>query len=760
MSPDQVWGFTAQSPVVPNRPGYIKGFKVPDHRLGRPPLKSDLGAVPQRCNNNKPAMKNHVLSSVTMNSDDFKAYRNLFKGRDDVVAEYWENKAGKKGYSPICSLKWDETMCALSNSNDLEGGCKKCDHPEYTPLSDKLIHDHMTGKKLLGVYPLLKDNTCNFIAADFDKHKDTDPEPYDDVIKFVTVCWKNKIPAYALRSKSGNGYHVYTFFWRPIEAWRARVMYQALLHEAGTLPSFDCLFPKQDKISGTDLGNLISLPFHGTAVKKGNTLFLDPDTEYTEPYTDQSAIIQEIECSSEGQRLKIMDRYLKYMINVPQSEQWTPNDTSADFDLIKEGCRFIRHCCDDAKDLKEPEWYALLTVIAKCKDSERLAHEHSKAHDGYTKSETNSKLEHADNAKPYTCEYISQKFNGDYCEGCPQMSKKGSPIRLGFQPQKEQEEGKGYCFESPSLEHFAKIPIKRRRAILVPFIKEGFIGMVFGPRGSGKTFFIMACINAIVRGDAFGPWGCCMPVKTLFLDAELAHDDVVDRFSPILNKTLKAELLVHSSAVDADRGHKVPALEDEKWREGFKKHLIEQGVKFFVIDNISSMTVDDENAKDVWSPINQWLISLRHAGITTFIIHHAGKSGDQRGTSGREDNMDVVIKLAQPHGYQVADGCRFTVNFVKSRMPRAELHYLKKIEMSYDDATGKWSYGAVEEGNRDLKTEALRLRVEGKTYQEIADTVGKAKGTISSWMKKFKEKAILDKDGKLTPKGEHHICQI
>ena len=290
-------------------------------------------------------------------------------------------------------------------------------------------------------------------------------------------------------------------------------------------------------------------------------------------------------------------------------------------------------------------------------------------------------------------------------------------------------------------------------------IKEGFIGMVFGLRGLGKTFFIMGCIEAIVTGGKFGPWECITPVNTMFLDAELAHDDVVDRFSPLLGKTKKAELYIHSSAVDADKGYKAPALEDEKWREGFKKHLIDLGVRFFVIDNISSITVDDENAKDVWAPINQWLISLRHAGITTFIIHHAGKSGDQRGTSGREDNMDIVIKLGQPSGYQVTDGCRFTVKFVKSRMPRAELRFLREIEMRYDDATGRWSYGAVEEGNIDLKKEALRLKVEGKTYEDIAAEVGKSKGTISNWMKGFKKESILNQDGTLSPKGEHYICQ-
>ena len=698
--------------------------------------------------------------NITPGSEDFKAYRGLFKGRDDVIAEYWgSKKTGKKGYSPMCVLKWDKTQCALSNSNDLKGGCKKCDYTKYTSVSDELIHAHLAGKKILGVYPLLKDNTCNFIAADFDKHNDNDPDPYGDVIKFINVCWENNIPAYALKSKSGKGYHVYIFFWEPIEAWRARRMCLELLHEAGDLPSFDCLFPKQDKITGTDMGNLISMPFNGVAVKEGNTLFLDPETKYTKPYTDQSAVLREIECPSEIMVLKVMKKHLKRIQDVPQRELWTPNDILADFHLIKEGCGFIRHCCDDAKGLKEPEWYALLTVIAKCKDSNQLAHDYSKTYDGYNREGTDHKLEHADNAKPYTCEYISQNLTDKYCKGCPERSKNGSPIRLGFQQIKEHEEKGGYCFESTPLESFVKIPIKRRRTILLPFIKEGFIGMVFGPRGAGKTFFIMGCIEAIVTGGKFGPWECMNPVKSMFLDAELAHDDVVDRFSPLLSKVRKVELFIHSSAVDADRGYKTPALEDEKWREGFKKHLIDLGVKFFVIDNISSLTVNDENAKDAWAPINQWIISLRHAGITTFVVHHAGKSGDQRGTSGREDNMDVVIKLGLPTGYQTTDGCRFVVKFVKARMPRAELHDLKEIEMSYSDETGTWSYGDVEGGNRDLKKEVLRLKNQDMSYENIGNIVGRSKGTISNWVKKFKEDSFLNADGNLTPKGEG-FCKL
>jgi hypothetical protein len=217
-------------------------------------------------------------------TNKIEIFRSTFQGRKDIVARYWVSKDGKKnGYSPFCRNEWKEGIC--------QKPCRLCSNADYIPLSDELIMDHFRGNHILGIYPLLKDNTCHFVAADFDNHNN-DRNPFKDVNAYCEACQVQDVPCYVLRSKSGEGYHVYIFFSAPVPAWKARCVAFALLQEAGVigddvkLSSFDRLFPNQDRLSGKGLGNLIALPFQGKAGESGHTLLLDP-SDYTKPYTNQ-----------------------------------------------------------------------------------------------------------------------------------------------------------------------------------------------------------------------------------------------------------------------------------------------------------------------------------------------------------------------------------------------------------------------------------------------------------------------------------------
>jgi len=151
---------------------------------------------------------------------------------------------------------------------------------------------HFKGNHILGIYPLLPNNTCYFIAADMDNH-DGKRSPLEDVKAYYETCEVQEFPSYVLRSKSGNGYHVYIFFNSPVPAWKARTVVFALLQEAAVigddieLSSFDRLFPNQDRLSGKGFGNLIALPLQGQAARKGHTLFLNPDSGFVKPFGNQ-----------------------------------------------------------------------------------------------------------------------------------------------------------------------------------------------------------------------------------------------------------------------------------------------------------------------------------------------------------------------------------------------------------------------------------------------------------------------------------------
>ena len=210
--------------------------------------------------------------------DKIALFRNLFRGRDDVFALYWTNeRTGKKGYSPAIEDPW----------NHVKGKPKK-----YVPLTDTVIHDHLIGEKVIGCFPLLRDNSCWFLACDFDKHGWV-----LDSLAFLDVCKRNGVPAHLERSRSGNGGHVWIFFIAPVPAVSARQLGMRLLRETMNLRaeidlgSYDRLFPNQDFVPMGGFGNLIALPLQKKSRAEGNTEFVDPEEPELRSHADQWAYL-------------------------------------------------------------------------------------------------------------------------------------------------------------------------------------------------------------------------------------------------------------------------------------------------------------------------------------------------------------------------------------------------------------------------------------------------------------------------------------
>ncbi len=227
---------------------------------------------------------------MDQNSDNTKLnlFKSLFKGREDVFAIRWE-KGNKSGYMP--AYHYDPYMYRL---HKMKGGSFK-DYKDktYLPLTDQQLLKHFNGEQLIGIYPLLPDNTSWFIAADFDKAEWT-----NECQALLNVCKELNIPAYLERSRSGKGGHVWIFFDQPYPAIRSRKVLITLLEQAGIFSvfdkssSFDRLFPNQDFHSGKGLGNLIALPLHKLTLKEGNSCFID---EQLEPYQDQWKFLSSIQ---------------------------------------------------------------------------------------------------------------------------------------------------------------------------------------------------------------------------------------------------------------------------------------------------------------------------------------------------------------------------------------------------------------------------------------------------------------------------------
>ncbi|KVW95467.1 TOTE conflict system archaeo-eukaryotic primase domain-containing protein [Thiobacillus denitrificans] len=215
-------------------------------------------------------------------------FRGLFRGRTDIYPIRWESKTtGRTGYAPACGNEWLAGVCEKPRIK-----CGECNNRLLIPLSDTVIYEHLTGKRTIGVYPLLADDHCHFLAADFDE-----AEWREDAKAFYQSCHELGVPVALEISRSGNGAHTWIFFTGSVSARDARRLGTAIISHTCTrtrqlkLESYDRLFPNQDSMPKGGFGNLIALPLQKHPRENGCSVFVDGDLR---PYRDQWAFLATI----------------------------------------------------------------------------------------------------------------------------------------------------------------------------------------------------------------------------------------------------------------------------------------------------------------------------------------------------------------------------------------------------------------------------------------------------------------------------------
>ena len=217
-----------------------------------------------------------------------RLFRSLFRGRSDVFpTRFVSQRTDKAGYAPACRNKFVRGVCDLPRVK-----CGECPNQAFLPFDDVAVLAHLTGRHVMGLYPLLEDETCWLLAVDFDKGTWT-----EDAMAFAETCRDMGVPVAIERSRSGNGAHAWFFFSAPVPASAARAMGSHLLtetlarrHQLG-LDSYDRLFPSQDTLPRGGFGNLIALPLQHEARQAGHSVFLDAELR---PYADQWAYLARV----------------------------------------------------------------------------------------------------------------------------------------------------------------------------------------------------------------------------------------------------------------------------------------------------------------------------------------------------------------------------------------------------------------------------------------------------------------------------------
>ena len=302
---------------------------------------------------------------------------------------------------------------------------------------------------------------------------------------------------------------------------------------------------------------------------------------------------------------------------------------------------------------------------------------------------------------------------------------------------------------------FVKLEIPPRESLLHPIIKESSITEIYGPRGVGKTMLAQGITEAIAYNTGFAPWEAGKQVRCLYLEGEMPAQDVIERIEMF---GAREGLFVYSDAYASTLGLPKANLLNDKWQEQVKEKLISLEGKFWVVDNLASLTPGmDEISKREYDPVNQFFLNLRFLGISTAFIHHSGKSGEQRGTSAKEDNVDTVIKLSYPPDYSQEDGCRFILTFEKARLRTKELTHTKQLEFQLaEDGSGNaiWTHKTVQAAT---KTRILQLLDEGMTQKGVAELLEVDQGYVSRVRKLAIEDKWMTKNNRLTQSGYNMV---
>lgn len=293
-----------------------------------------------------------------------------------------------------------------------------------------------------------------------------------------------------------------------------------------------------------------------------------------------------------------------------------------------------------------------------------------------------------------------------------------------------------------SLHEFLAQEIPEREMILDPIIPAQGLLMLYSKRGIGKTFLSLAIGYAVATGSPLLRWRCGCPTKVLYVDGEMPASLMQERL---------AQLVAGSGQELPDPSYfrlVTPDLQPEGIPDistELGQALIEEALgdaKLMVLDNLSTLTPRlQENEADSWSPLQSWLLRLRKQGVSVLLVHHAGKSGRQRGTSRREDVLDSVVVLKHAEGYTGADGASCEVHIEKARgfFGKDAEPFVASLQAN-DEGALVWVEAEFQDDLYDDVVEGIGAE---KSYRQLADQLGVKKSKIEGIVKKARQKRDL-----------------
>lgn len=288
-----------------------------------------------------------------------------------------------------------------------------------------------------------------------------------------------------------------------------------------------------------------------------------------------------------------------------------------------------------------------------------------------------------------------------------------------------------------------RMDIPPRQYILYPFIQEKSLCMLYAKRGTGKTFVGLSIALAVSAGVDIMNFRVEKPHKVLYIDGEMPAQTMQERLSLLAMGlggiyTGQDNLLI----LTPDRQDiPMPNLASAEGQQAIAPLL--NDVKLLIVDNISALCqYGKENDAESWIPMQKWLLELRRQGIAVLLIDHAGKNGDNRGTSKKQDILDAVIALETPERHKASDGCSFVVRYTKSRCICGEDVSEYEAHLEEDEIGGlAWRVSKhitpKQQKHEETLSKVKELLDKRLTYRVIAQQMGISKSTVGEFAKEL-----------------------
>ena len=295
-----------------------------------------------------------------------------------------------------------------------------------------------------------------------------------------------------------------------------------------------------------------------------------------------------------------------------------------------------------------------------------------------------------------------------------------------------------------TFKQYSELDIPEETFLLEPWLILPSYTLLVAKRGLGKSFFSIAVASAIASGTDIMNWHAPEPQKVLYIDGEMSSRQLQDRLKQMTTGLphIDENLLVLSAPYMVKCEREAPRFAEKAWRTLLWRYIARnQDIKLVIFDNISCLfTGLDENNKFDWDEPDEFFIGLRSSGISVMLVHHTGKDGakGQRGSSSREDHVDVSLRLSGVPGHDPSKGCKITTHFSKSRSIHGEK--IMSIQMDLEEVDGRLQFI---EGEATQLQKDIMMEIEmGTTYRKISKKLDCSVRYVNTTAKRYKDVGI------------------